>query len=103
MEFVGYDTSLNPARLQALVDGASYFLHTATGAGPVEPWYGWRPMTTDTLPIIDRAPKFKRLWLATGHSMLGVSMSTGTGKLISDLIIGREPDIDPSPYRYSRF
>jgi D-amino-acid dehydrogenase len=103
MEFVGYDTSLNPARLQALIDGASYFLHTPVGPGEQQPWFGWRPMTTDTLPIIDQAPNFKRLWLATGHSMLGVSMSPGTGRLLTDLLTARSPHIDPAPYRYSRF
>ncbi len=103
MEFVGYDSSLNPARIQALIDGATAFLHTPTGPGVRTPWYGWRPMTLDTVPIIDRAPKFKRLWLATGHSMLGVSMSTGTGKLLTELMTNQTPHIDPAPYRYDRF
>jgi D-amino-acid dehydrogenase len=103
MEFVGYDSSLNPARIQALIDGATAFLHTPTGPGERTPWYGWRPMTLDTVPIIDRAPTFKRLWLATGHSMLGVSMSTGTGRLLTELMTGKSPHIDPAPYRYSRF
>jgi D-amino-acid dehydrogenase len=103
MEFVGYDTSLNPTRIQALIDGAAAFLHTPTGPGERTPWYGWRPMTMDTVPIIDRAPKHKKLWLATGHSMLGVSMSTATGKLVAELMTGAKPHIDPDPYRYSRF
>jgi D-amino-acid dehydrogenase len=103
MEFVGYDESLNPTRIQALIDGAAAFLHTPTGPGERTPWFGWRPMTVDTVPIIDRAPNFKRLWLATGHSMLGVSMSTASGQLISELITGRRPHIDPTPYRYDRF
>jgi D-amino-acid dehydrogenase len=103
MEFVGYDTTLNPARLQALVDGASHFLHTPTAPGERQAWFGWRPMTTDTLPIIDRAPNYKRLWLATGHSMLGVSMSTGTGRLIAEMVLGKAPHIDAAPYRYGRF
>ena len=103
MEFVGYDSTLNPTRIQALIDGAAKFLHTPTAPGPHTPWYGWRPMTLDTVPIIDRAPNLQKLWLATGHSMLGVSMSTGTGKLLAELVTGESPHIDPSPYRYGRF
>lgn len=103
MEFVGYDTSLNPQRLQALIEGAAAFMHTPTSSGPHEPWYGWRPMTVDTVPIIDRAPKHKHLWLATGHSMLGVSMSPATGLLLAELMQGKKPHIDPKPYRYDRF
>ena len=103
VEFVGYDATLNPTRIQALIDGAAEFLHTPTAPGPHTPWYGWRPMTLDTVPIIDRAPNLRRLWLATGHSMLGVSMSTGTGKLLTELMTGESPHIDPRPYRYGRF
>jgi D-amino-acid dehydrogenase len=103
MEFVGYNDSLNPDRLQALIDGAGAFLHEPTGPGERTPWTGWRPMSVDTVPIIDQAPNFKNLWLATGHSMLGVSMSTGTGRLIAELMSGAKPHIDPKPYRYGRF
>ena len=103
MEFVGYNTSLNPERLQALVDGAAEFLVDPIGAGPRENWYGWRPMSVDTVPIMDRAPKVRGLWLATGHSMLGLSMSAGSGKLMAELMTGQTPHIDPAPYRYGRF
>ena len=103
MEFVGYNNSLNPNRLQALIDGAGAFLHEPTGPGERLPWTGWRPMSVDTVPIIGKAPNFKNLWLATGHSMLGVSMSTGTGRLIAELMSGAKPHIDPTPYRYGRF
>ena len=43
------------------------------------------------------------LWLATGHGMMGVSMSAGTGQLVADLIAGRAPAVDPTPYRMERF
>jgi hypothetical protein len=35
-----------------------------------EEWYGWRPMTWDSLPIIGRLPKRHNGYLATGHNML---------------------------------
>jgi D-amino-acid dehydrogenase len=35
--------------------------------------------------------------------MLGVSMSTGTGKLLTELMTGTATHIDPAPYRYDRF
>ena len=35
--------------------------------------------------------------------MMGVGMSTGTGQLVADLIAGRAPAIDPTPYRMERF
>ena len=103
MEFSGYDASLNPRRLGALERGAREYLREPLGPSKREEWFGWRPMTFDDLPIIGRAPGTGRLWLATGHGMLGVSMSVATAELVADLVCGRAPRIDPNPYALERF
>ncbi len=103
MEFSGYDRTLNRRRLDALERSAAEYLHEPVGPVKREEWFGWRPMTWDDLPIIGRVPGRDRLWLATGHGMLGVSMSTGTATLVADLICGRESAIDPTPYAPQRF
>jgi D-amino-acid dehydrogenase len=103
MEFSGYDTSLNRRRLDALERGAREYLHEGVGPAKREEWYGWRPMTVDDLPVIGPVPGRQGLWLATGHGMLGVSMSTGSARLIADLVTGRTPEFDPAPYRLERF
>ncbi len=103
MEFSGYDTSLNERRLGALERGAREFLHEPVGPEVRERWYGWRPMSRDDIPLIGRAPGHRHLWLATGHGMMGVGMSTGTGQLVADLIQGREPAVDPAPFDPARF
>ncbi len=103
MEFSGYDDRLNPRRLAALERGAREYLREPVGAERREQWFGWRPMSVDDVPVIARVPGQPRLWLATGHGMMGVSMSAGTGQLVADLIVGRASAIDPAPYRYERF
>jgi D-amino-acid dehydrogenase len=103
MEFSGYDRSLNRRRLDALERAARAYLHEPVGPVKREEWVGWRPMTFDDLPIIGRVPGHRNLWLATGHGMLGVSMSTATAQLIADSITGRVPLIDPAPYDAERF
>lgn len=103
MEFSGFDDSLNPQRLAALERGAAEYLHQPVGPQVQEQWCGWRPMSCDDIPIIGRAPGHEHLWVATGHGMMGVGMSTGTGQLVADLVTGRAPSIDPSPYRPDRF
>lgn len=103
MEFSGYDNSLNAVRLDALERGAARYLREPVGPERREQWFGWRPMTYDDLPLIGRAPKHDGLWLATGHGMMGMGMSAATGRLVADLMTGREPCIDPYPYRASRF
>ncbi|MGY1425434.1 NAD(P)/FAD-dependent oxidoreductase [Lysobacter sp. A289] len=103
MEFSGFDDSLNPSRLAALERGAGEYLREPVGAQVRERWCGWRPMSCDDIPIIGRAPGYRRLWLATGHGMMGVSMSAGTGQLVADLMTGRAPAVDPTPFVPDRF
>ncbi len=103
MEFSGYDARLNRLRLEAMVQSAAEYLVEPLGERRLEEWYGWRPMCIDDVPIIGAAPGLQNLWLATGHGMLGMSMSATTGELMADLITGRDPVVDPNPYAPSRF
>jgi D-amino-acid dehydrogenase len=103
MEFAGYDDSLNRNRLQILTSGAQHYLHTPTAEPRYEEWWGWRPMSCDGKPIIGRPRGLNNVCLATGHSMLGVSMATGTGKLVTELLTDSTPHVDPHPYRVDRF
>ena len=103
MEFSGYDQSLNQRRLRALERGAAQYLHQPVGPVVRERWCGWRPMSCDDVPIIGRVPGRDHVWLATGHGMMGVGMSSGSGQLLADLVTGRAPAIDPAPYRPERF
>ncbi len=103
MEFSGFDDSLNERRLAALERGAREYLHHPYGAQVQERWCGWRPMCRDDVPLIGLAPGLRNTWLATGHGMMGVGMSTGTGQLIADLIAARAPAIDPAPFSPARF
>ena len=102
MEFAGYDSSLNPARLRLLRDAAALYLREPLTEPVLESWYGWRPMTPDSLPLIGRAPALKNVFVAAGRGMLGVSMSPATGRLIAELVTGETPHIDPQPYAVGR-
>lgn len=103
MEFSGFDDTLNARRLAALERGAREYLHDPVGPEVRERWYGWRPMSRDDMPLIGRAPGTRRIWLNTGHGMMGVGMSAGSAQLLADMMAGRTPAIDPSPYRPERF
>ncbi len=103
MEFSGYDSSLNRTRLDALRRGAAEYLHEPEGPVVREEWYGWRPMTPDDLPVLGAVPGRRGLWLATGHGMLGVTMSAMTGQLLCELITGREPALNMQPFSPARF
>jgi glycine/D-amino acid oxidase-like deaminating enzyme len=55
------------------------------------------------LPIIGAAPKNTNLFIATGHGMIGLTAATATAELVTDLIAGRQPAIDATPFRPTRF
>jgi D-amino-acid dehydrogenase len=103
MELAGYDATLNRARLDALRRGAEKFLHEPYCDPVHEEWFGWRPMTSDGVPIIGRAPAAENLFIAAGHNMEGLSMAPATGKLVAELVTGERPHVAPAPYQVSRF
>lgn len=102
MEFAGYDQSMNEKRLDFIRSGARQYLHQPYTDQVIETWYGWRPMTWDGKPFIDRAPAARNLWVAAGHNMLGLSTCTATGKLLSELINDEVPHINPRPFGFDR-
>ena len=104
MEFSGFDDSIPRTRIEQLKDSARPYLKTPEGPVEEDTWYGWRPMTWDSLPIIGRVPRLSNALLATGHNMLGLSLAPMTGKAIADLVAERPSDLPLdalSPARFS--
>lgn len=48
------------------------------------------------------SPIMRNVLIAAGHTMLGLSMATATGRLASEILGEVPPHIDPSPYRLDR-
>ena len=103
MEFAGYDDTIRPERIQLLRDGARPYLREPYCEPVIEQWFGWRPMTHDSLPVIDWSPARSNVLIAAGHNMLGLSMAPATGKLVAEILTATAPHIDPAPYRLTRF
>jgi len=103
MEFAGFDSSIPPFRIQQLQDSATPFLKHPTGPIIEDTWYGWRPMTWDSLPIIGRTENLSNALLATGHNMLGLSLAPVTGKAIADLVAERPTDVPLDAVSPARF
>jgi D-amino-acid dehydrogenase len=103
LEFAGFDEGLNATRYRAVVDGARAALGDSLRMENEEAWYGFRPITPDGLPIIAPAPGIAGLILATGHAMLGLTLSPITGKLVAELASGEPPSLPLDPFRLQRF
>jgi D-amino-acid dehydrogenase len=102
-EIAGYDTTLHPSRRGPLDRSLRDLFPEAGDAGKASFWCGLRPMTPDGTPVLGRAPKYSNLFLNTGHGTLGWTMAAGSGKVLADLVSGRQPEIDTSDLGLSRY
>ena len=64
--------------------------------------FGFRPISADGLPYIGRTNKLKNVLIASGHGMMGWSMSTGTGKIISEIISEKKTSINIDRFNPNR-
>ncbi len=102
MEFAGFDDSIRPERLGVLTRVVPTYFKDLTLPPHPEPWFGWRPMTPDGRPYIGPSPRWSNVTIAAGHNMIGMSTGPGTGRLVSELVSGDPPSIDPAPFRLDR-
>ena len=68
-----------------------------------ERWLGHRPSTVDSLPFIGPSPRAPAIHFAFGAQHVGLTSAPRTGRLIAELVAGRTPNIDISPFRVGRF
>jgi D-amino-acid dehydrogenase len=101
-EFAGFDASLNARRLALMEATARALLPGAAEYEAQEVWSGLRPATPDNVPILGPT-KYRNLWLDTGHGTLGWTQACASGRLVADLIAGRDPGIDLKGLTLARF
>ena len=100
-EISGYTNDLGLPRRQTLEHSVTD-LFPGGDVAKASFWSGLRPMTPDGTPVIGPT-KIKGLFLNTGHGTLGWTMSSGSARVISDLVSGRKPDIDATDLAISRY
>jgi D-amino-acid dehydrogenase len=101
-ELAGWNTDLNPARVEPLVNNAKSLFPDASSYTALNAWTGLRPTTPDSVPIIGATP-YDNLFLNTGHGTLGWTMACGSARVVADLIAGRTPEIDLTGLGLERF
>jgi D-amino-acid dehydrogenase len=100
-EISGYTNDLGHARRRTLEHSVSD-LFPGGDISKATFWSGLRPMTPDGTPVIGPT-RVKGLFLNTGHGTLGWTMSSGSARVIADLVSGRSPDIDATDLAISRY
>lgn len=105
VELSGTNLRAAQHRQRMLPIGASLYLHGIDSARVNGTWCGLRPLTADGLPVVGAAPGVDRLWVATGHAMMGFLLGPLSGRLIAESILDGRPSLeigDLDPGRYAR-
>jgi D-amino-acid dehydrogenase len=105
MEINGTDRSINMNRVKGIVETIpNYYPEMSVEVpDPKMIWNGLRPCSPDGLPYIGRSSKYKNLIIATGHSMMGLSLGPATGKLVLELINETQTSMNISKFNPERF
>ncbi len=102
-QFDAEGTEVDQAILSRMLARAAEYLPSLRKLSATRVWTGHRAATPDKLPLIGPSFEHDRIWLASGHEGLGITTSLGTGRLVADLLLGRQTEIPSEPYAPARF
>jgi D-amino-acid dehydrogenase len=105
MEITAVNTPPRMNRVQGIIESVSRYFPGVQVPMPAEKevWYGYRPCSADGLPYIGNIKRYNNVTVATGHSMLGLSLGAATGKLVRELVDGVPTTMDVKPFAVERF
>jgi glycine oxidase len=98
LEHEGFDKTPTDAALESLKASALELIPALADAELVGHWAGLRPGSPEGIPYIGEVPGFTGLWLNCGHYRNGLVLAPASCRLFVDVMLGREPVIDPAPY-----
>jgi glycine/D-amino acid oxidase-like deaminating enzyme len=108
-QFDSLDSKVEPAVLARMLQRAVDYLPALGGLNAIRAWTGFRPASSDGLPLIGPGGSFANgamhpaTWLALGHEGLGVTTALGTARLIASQMLGETAPFDATPYLPARF
>jgi len=100
---VGFEHRPTAGGVHAVLEEALRLAPALSEAAWCEPRVGFRPATEDRKPLLGALPGFPNVFLATGHGGYGLEVGPYSGALVAELIVGRTPALDLSPFSAARF
>jgi len=99
----GFGTTVNWDFLPQVIETGIARLPALSDALVSHAWAGLYEMTPDAMPIIGPAAGCDGLYVIAGFSGHGFQHSPAAGRVLADLITGRDPGLDLSPFACDRF
>lgn len=105
LEISNFTKGVNQKRLQGIIESVPKYYPDLDIVMPdhKDVWFGYRPCTPDGMPYIDQSKELGNLYVATGHGMMGMSLGPATGKMVSEIFVGKKPSISNELMRLGRF
>lgn len=99
------DLSINERRVNNIRKAANSYINglDLKSSDMKDIWAGLRPCSPDGIPYIGRSDSISNLVIATGHSMMGVSLGPATGKIVTDLINEEKTELNIEKMKLNRF
>jgi len=97
-EDVGFDKQVTTHARQSLQRWAEAQFPGLSRFPVEQHWAGLRPGTPNGVPIIGKHPNIEGLYICAGHFRNGLVTAPASARLMTDLVLGRSPIFDPSPY-----
>jgi sarcosine oxidase, subunit beta len=98
-----FDTTVQWDFLPQVIEVAVKRLPALGDASISHAWAGLYEITPDANPIVGPAPDVEGLFLINGFSGHGFQHSPAAGRILADVIVGRDPGFDLAPFDLSRF
>jgi glycine/D-amino acid oxidase-like deaminating enzyme len=102
-ERVGFDTTLSVDVVRTLAAQAVRLFPVLANIRLMRVYHGFRPYCPDHLPVIGADRRVPGLFHACGHEGAGVGLAPATGQMITQLLAGDLPEVDPAPFDPTRF
>ena len=100
-EVAGYDRTVARRQCEMVEKTAKELFPAAALNGSAEYWAGLRPMTPDGPPYLGRTP-IANLILNVGQGSNGWTQACGCGRIVADIVSGRQPEIDLEGLAFDR-
>jgi D-amino-acid dehydrogenase len=101
-EFAPIDAPADWRLARIIVGHARHLLPGLSEEGSHD-WMGPRPALPDGKPVIGRSRRHPWAIFAFGHGHVGVGTGAITGRIVSQLVAGKPPEVDLEPFRPDRF
>lgn len=104
MEIAGINHNINKVRVDAIANAAHKYYPNLelTQEEKSDAACGLRPVSPDGLPYIGKSKKCNNLTIASGHAMMGWSMATATGKIVSEIITSKKTALNLDAFHPDR-